>query len=515
MASKKKLTKDKYGVDSIFDNLVKNPELFFGLVGPIGVDLDSVSEALESSLQRVNYKTHKIRVTELAKSPQIKLKIDDSSYFNKYKSLIEYGNKFRQNAKNRAAFAGVAISRIHEIRNDENPQLGTAYIIRQFKRPEEIELMRRIYGRKFIQISISGSPLDRRKLLIERIKHFNSAPKTDQECEKQAIDLIAMDNNQKDDKDGQRISDVFHLGDLFIDGIDKDLIKSTIDRFIRALFGSNQISPTKDEYGLYIATAASLRSVDLSRQVGAAIFSTKGEIISLGCNEVPKPSGGTYWADDDITIARDIEIGSDPNQDRRNEIIYDLLEKMEKAGFLSSEFTSETNGQKRLERFLSDSNLLDVQITDIIEYGRIIHAEMSAISDAARLGRSTADSSLFCTTFPCHICAKHIVAAGLKRVIYLEPYPKSYAHKLHGDSITFEKVESSTKVLFEAFIGISPRRYRDIFEKKKRKDASGKAKEWYEGVPVPLIEDKSARYIADESQAIFVTLKDNFGKDKK
>jgi deoxycytidylate deaminase len=188
---------------------------------------------------------------------------------------------------------------------------------------------------------------------------------------------------------------------------------------------------------------------------------------------------------------------------------------MEKAGFLSSEFTSETNGQKRLERFLSDSNLLDVQITDIIEYGRIIHAEMSAISDAARLGRSTADSSLFCTTFPCHICAKHIVAAGLKRVIYLEPYPKSYAHKLHGDSITFEKVESSTKVLFEAFIGISPRRYRDIFEKKKRKDASGKAKEWYEGVPVPLIEDKSARYIADESQAIFVTLKDNFGKDKK
>jgi deoxycytidylate deaminase len=42
---------------------------------------------------------------------------------------------------------------------------------------------------------------------------------------------------------------------------------------------------------------------------------------------------------------------------------------------------------------------------DILEFGRVIHAEMSAISDAARLGRATKDATLFCTTFPCHICA--------------------------------------------------------------------------------------------------------------
>jgi deoxycytidylate deaminase len=56
---------------------------------------------------------------------------------------------------------------------------------------------------------------------------------------------------------------------------------------------------------------------------------------------------------------------------------------------------------------------------DALEYGRIIHAEMSAICDAARLGRSIKNAVLFTTTFPCHMCAKHIVAAGITKVVFL------------------------------------------------------------------------------------------------
>ncbi|WP_197727358.1 hypothetical protein [Rhizobium leguminosarum] len=57
-------------------------------------------------------------------------------------------------------------------------------------------------------------------------------------------------------------------------------------------------------------------------------------------------------------------------------------------------------------------------------------------------------------------------------------------------------------MLFEPFIGISPRRYRDIFEKKKRKTSDGKALQWAEKKPVPRIEDKSPSYIANEEPAI-------------
>jgi tRNA(Arg) A34 adenosine deaminase TadA len=142
---------------------------------------------------------------------------------------------------------------------------------------------------------------------------------------------------------------------------------------------------------------------------------------------------------------------------------------------------------------------------DIIEFGRMIHAEMSAISDAARLGRSTLEATLYCTTFPCHLCAKHIVAAGIDRVVFLEPYPKSYAKKLHDDSITFDP-NDKTKVLFQAFIGISPRRYRDIFEKRRRKNERHAVKEWYEGKPVPRIEDRSSVYIENEGPAVVFSL---------
>jgi deoxycytidylate deaminase len=142
---------------------------------------------------------------------------------------------------------------------------------------------------------------------------------------------------------------------------------------------------------------------------------------------------------------------------------------------------------------------------DIIEFGRMVHAEMNAITDAARLGRATKNTTLFCTTFPCHMCAKHIVSSGIDRVVFLEPYPKSYAHKLHDDAITFE-TEAEGKVCFEPFIGISPRRYRDIFEKKKRKDDKGKPIELFENNCSPRIEDKSSSYLENEEPAVLFAL---------
>ena len=142
---------------------------------------------------------------------------------------------------------------------------------------------------------------------------------------------------------------------------------------------------------------------------------------------------GRIWTDDSIPAHRDVEEGGDPNQDRRNEIIYDLFDRLAKEELLSPELQklAKTSTQTAVDVLMSTPRVNNSQLMDIIEFGRIIHAEMSAISDAARLGRPTANATLFCTTFPCHICAKHIVAAELNRVVFLEPYPKSYAPKLH------------------------------------------------------------------------------------
>ena len=98
---------------------------------------------------------------------------------------------------------------------------------------------------------------------------------------------------------------------------------------------------------------------------------------------------------------------------------------------------------------------------DIMEFGRAVHAEMEALLSVARSGVSPVDGTLYTTTFPCHNCAKHIVAAGIKRVVYVEPFPKSKAVDLHGDSITLKG--EANKVKFEHFSGIGPRRFFDLF----------------------------------------------------
>ena len=52
-----------------------------------------------------------------------------------------------------------------------------------------------------------------------------------------------------------------------------------------------------------------------------------------------------------------------------------------------------------------------------------VHAEQNAICSAARFGISTEGATLYCTTKPCNVCAKLIINAGIKEVIYSDDYP--------------------------------------------------------------------------------------------
>lgn len=85
---------------------------------------------------------------------------------------------------------------------------------------------------------------------------------------------------------------------------------------------------------------------------------------------------------------------------------------------------------------------------------------------------------LYTTTFPCHDCAKHIVASGIREVVYLAPYPKSLVAEPYDDSIEVNVPKpDSAKVQFHSFVGIAPSRYQDLFTlgKRRRKDGRGKA----------------------------------------
>lgn len=94
------------------------------------------------------------------------------------------------------------------------------------------------------------------------------------------------------------------------------------------------------------------------------------------------------------------------------------------------------------------------------------------------LSGSTIGATIYVTTQPCHNCVKHLIAAGIERVVYIEPYPKSLGEELHSDAINLNPQSNDKefkRVSFIPYHGLAPRRYHDIFDMAdKRKDNDGK-----------------------------------------
>jgi deoxycytidylate deaminase len=471
---------------------IEKPELFFGFVGAAGTNLSASITALSSELRQFGYEPIPIKVTDYFDSIEATLKLgvslDRTSEFARITSFIKFGNELRRSFDSDEIIAAITVAAIHQRRADlkskEGQEFsGKAFLLYQFKRKEEVNLLRSVYGRLFFQVSVY-SHRAARVTALAKLFAKNSNQIARRKARANAEEIIQQDEDEVEEKHGQRVGKIFHDADLIVSNeVKSPNVEIQIRRFCRLLFSSNKISPNKHEYGMFLAKAAALRTLDLSRQVGAAIFTKNGEVVCLGSNEVPKAGGGTYWSDDEFDD-REYLRGYDSNDQRKDELLTEVLQI---AGV----------GRDRLAEFK------ETQIMDALEYGRIVHAEMSAISDAARNGRTLKDTVLYTTTFPCHMCAKHIVAVGVEKVVFLEPYPKSLAADLHSDSISIDgndrgEYSKFPAVKFEHFFGITPRRYRELFERNSRK-IDGKFAEYPKNRPTIFIDLKLPFYIAFEA----------------
>lgn len=450
-------------------------DIFVGLVAQVGNDLESLQSQLERWLRDRDYEVHIIRVSSfLLVQPA-----DDE--FERIASLQQAGNALRKESQCNHILALCSISKIATIRAQGRAK--RAFIIRSLKRPEEIEVFRSVYGSSFFCLGLHAS-------LKARLEHLVQLNRTglDAQSVKEKANKIIQDDEVEVDSYGQRTRDCYELCDAFVESTYPEETFRGLKRFLKLVFGSVFTTPRIDEYGLYLAFSASLRSGDLARQVGAAILTDRGDVLAVACNEVPRHGGGQHW-EGDIDDARDIKKGEDPNDILKYTILKKVLEIVET-------FKSEgSDGQKGLgEDEEKIEQLRQTGILDITEYGRSVHAEMEALLSCARNGVSPKGAVLYTTTFPCHNCARHIISAGIAKVVYVEPYPKSKALQLHGDDIalpsdeviwsgsSIKSEDNPDKVRFEPFIGIGPRRYMEWFglrtetgKRIERKQTGGKA----------------------------------------
>lgn len=132
--------------------------------------------------------------------------------------------------------------------------------------------------------------------------------------------------------------------------------------------------PTWDEYWIKIINDAKTRSTCIRRQVGAVIVKNN-QILAMGYNGAP--SG---------------------------------LPHCNQTGCLREK--------------------MNIPSGERAEICRAIHAEQNAIIQAAKHGVSIDNSTIYITSSPCNICAKMLINAGIKEIIFQEKYPDKMAHIL-------------------------------------------------------------------------------------
>jgi cytidine deaminase len=489
------------------------PELVFGLVGPIGTDLDVVYSGLGGALLEHGYTTIPIKLSGLFESfeefaDEIK---GAERYDERVAARMSAGTTLRSQLRRGDVLPVLALTqiggnreeRVREIREHsgsnepEDDDQGTpyaprtAYVLDQLKHPAEIATLRDIYGDHFILIAASATRETRLNHLAERIASsgYTGAFHRDYLPEAQALmrrdeaeelehlrvfrtNAEALTPNERIQERerlaawGQNVRATFPLADFFVDTSDPGALNAEVGRFIELLFGNTLLAPTQDEHAMFHAKASALRSSALARQVGAAITTPGGELVALGSNEVPKPGGGLYWPGDKGD-AREVHRSRDSADETRELFAGQLVKRLEDLGFQApDDFVPSSESLFEILRH--------TRLGDLAEFGRSVHAEMAALTDAAMRGAAVRGDWLYTTTFPCHNCARHLIAAGISRVIYVEPYSKSMAADLHEDAIRVDHHPDDKYVHFNPFVGVAPRLYMTLFEISARKDDLGR-----------------------------------------
>jgi len=490
------------------DGVDGQTELVVALVAAVGTDVGMISDEVAIDLDAYAYEVHQLRLSEYL-AEEAGEDFNEKKFDERIWEAMTAGDQLRDAWDRSDALALHAISDIAATReqlagtaeDDRQPRSldRHAFVLRSLKTPDELETLRAIYGSRLIVIA-AYSPKDQRLEHLARQIAASRGTENRSKWVHQPQELIARDEKEER-AGGQDVSGTFHRADFFVRGWSREVARTDIRRVLEILFGSPFRTPTRDEHGQFIAAGAALRSAEFSRQVGAAIATPKGSVIAVGTNEVPKAGGGSHW-EEDGKGNRDFEVGDlDTNRKHFDALAKQLTTRIdERVEELVDEAGTSDQLQdlrSRLKDVLPDE-LRKGGLKDLTEFGRAVHAEMSALIDAGLRGVAVAGATIYTTTFPCHNCARHLIGAGIVRVVFVEPYTKSRAEQLHADSATIARTgDVSGKVAFEPFVGVAPRRYLQLFDATARerlghlgrKDEDGRKREWVKKKALPVLAD--------------------------
>ncbi len=184
---------------------------------------------------------------------------------------------------------------------------------------------------------------------------------------------------------------------------------------------------------MHLAYSYSLHSSCIQRQVGAVITDVNYCILSAGYNAPPRNSESCY------------ELYSQCFRKRKEIASFELTHW----NFcpLCGNKISYAEASKPLNCNKCKRNLLELLPQNKkLDLCRSLHAEENAILANPYFGNG-GNTIIFTTTFPCMLCAKKIVNAGIRKVVFVEPYPVKEAYEILFDNAIEIKIFEGVKSL--------------------------------------------------------------------
>lgn len=233
-----------------------------------------------------------------------------------------------------------------------------------------------------------------------------------------------------------------------------------IIKYISLIKHPGLITPSLDEKMMQVAHTAKLNSACLSRQVGASITNQYGSLKAIGWNSVADGQTPCLLRSQDELLS---------GTESKAFSVYEKGVKFKKAlvDFYPKINSKDLKGRNQSfcfseihnKQIMSDKN----QNTDSCKcdknqvHTRSLHAEENAFLQIAKYGgEGIKDGILYSTASPCELCSKKAYQLGIKKIVYIDPYPGTAQDQILNSGIYPPEV-----VLFKGAIGSA---YHKLYE---------------------------------------------------
>jgi dCMP deaminase len=255
-----------------------------------------------------------------------------------------------------------------KVRETVSASPDSNWVIDGIRNPGEWSELKKINNFKMVGVTSSHKTIVNR--LMKRRREGDSI------TEETILEKLKRESGVGEPPEGQQVKKcIDHTDYLILNEGTLEELEKKFDHFIKLSEGTER--PTFDEVFMEISHIWSKRSTCLRRQVGAVI-AKDGQQLTAGYNGAPR--GVPHCAQMGGCLRAKMNIPS---------------------------------GQRH-------------------EICRGTHAEQNAITQAAKFGINIQGSTLYCNTFPCVICTKMILNAGISKVVYDSDYDDALSKEILG-----------------------------------------------------------------------------------